>query len=381
MPKYGNNTLLALVGRHPQIITESLFALKHYHSIEIDRLVIVSTESCARMAKKALLSPQKNSVSRLQACIEEHQLPSLSPQDIEFHVPSNDKGQPIDDVKSPSEMAAMSNSLLKLVKQHTHCNQVQLHASLAGGRKTMTFYLSYAMSVYAREHDTLHHVFVTPQFENSEFYHPLASDSRQQDSVRLADIPFVRLRNNLPTKFFTQTITFSQTELFYKTLNAPLGLSLKPEAKTICCSGVDIPVSAANYAFYSLMLDDLLTSNEGFDCPTPENPDIALAVIYLNKRLEMEGLKHQFTDLPEVADYAQQFSQELKRNEINGLRTGMKKSFIVDRKSQISQALLKELPPVVAEHYDIDSIDSTRRQGANKPVHYFGIQLEACYIN
>ena len=56
----------------------------------------------------------------------------------------------------------------RLLQELTSDPQTRGHASLAGGRKTMSFYMEYAMSLLVREHDELSHVFISPpSLENS----------------------------------------------------------------------------------------------------------------------------------------------------------------------------------------------------------------------
>ena len=48
-----------------------------------------------------------------------------------------------------------------------------LHVSIAGGRKTMGFYVGYALSLFARDQDRLSHVLVPPSLESrQDFFYP-----------------------------------------------------------------------------------------------------------------------------------------------------------------------------------------------------------------
>ena len=87
-----------------------------------------------------------------------------------------------------------------------------LHVSIAGGRKTMGFYLGYALSLYGRAQDRLSHVLVSAPYESHpQFFYPTIRSqviytppphNRPYDTraaeVTLAAIPFVRLRDELP---------------------------------------------------------------------------------------------------------------------------------------------------------------------------------------
>jgi hypothetical protein len=79
---------------------------------------------------------------------------------------------------------------------------------VAGGRKTMSIYLTAAMQIYGRAQDTLSHVLVSEPFEmNQDFFYIPPSPrflkrreggeiSTAEARIYLADIPFVRLRGS-----------------------------------------------------------------------------------------------------------------------------------------------------------------------------------------
>ena len=88
--------------------------------------------------------------------------------------------------------------------------QASLHVSIAGGRKTMGFYVGYALSLFGRAQDRLSHVLVPP----------VIRVARQTSSIRRlgaagraacisATIPFVRLRDGLPERLLEGHARFS----------------------------------------------------------------------------------------------------------------------------------------------------------------------------
>ena len=129
------------------------------------------------------------------------------------------------------------------------------------------------------------------------------------------------------------------------------------------------------FAFYLAMLDDLLNAREGFDCPASGEVDPLFALLYLNKRLMLAGHQADFTELDKAILYANEFVGEFRQNELDGLAKGIKSTFFHQRKGSISKALRAQLPEVIAEHYDIDTLDKVARDGATKKVNYFGILL------
>jgi CRISPR-associated protein (TIGR02584 family) len=384
------NILLALVGRSPQVITESIYAFKKQKDITIDQVKVVTTAQTRESTWQCLSANGDNGQSVMANLAKDIGIPEIAFDLEDVLVPNDADGEAISDVQSASEMEAVAQFLLSLVKELTTDEEVCVHASLAGGRKTMTFYLSYAMSIYGRPQDSLSHVFVSFPYESSDFYYPTpysktiftregARDAKDAE-VNLASIPYVQLRPNLPLKFLEETISFQETEALYSILNAPLSLEIDTRNKRITCSGVSLVLTAANFAFYLLMIDDLFNANEGFDSPTNECPDKLLALLYLNKRFEVDGHKHDFTTLEQATEYADNQFLGLKQSEVDGLKTGVSKSFFNGRKNQISVQLRRELPEIVAEHYDIDSLEKTARKGSTKLANYFGINIESRFV-
>jgi CRISPR-associated protein (TIGR02584 family) len=101
----------------------------------------------------------------------------------------------------------------------------EIHVSIAGGRKTMGYYLGYALSLYGRPQDRLSHVLVSDPYEtNRDFYYPTPYEhpihSRRGDKEVTVDArqrargsggyPFVRLRDGLPERLRTGQASFTR---------------------------------------------------------------------------------------------------------------------------------------------------------------------------
>ena len=94
--------------------------------------------------------------------------------------------------------------------------------NLAGGRKSMGFYIGYALSLFGRRQDRMSHILVEEAFEtHPEFFYPpkkphflntrpygMADASKAQ--VMLAEIPFVRMRKWCEDWALGEDWTFSQ---------------------------------------------------------------------------------------------------------------------------------------------------------------------------
>lgn len=377
--------LIAVAGTTPQIVTESIYAFKHQQNIEIDNVLLLTTAAFHQHCVNALLFEDEQGFNVIQRLQKDWQL-----SDIEFNndciLRMQSEDQEIKDVTTEKDVKAAAEFILRLIQQLTLDDENCLHVSLAGGRKTLSYYLGYAMSLYARRQDTLHHVFVDSAYHHSEFYYPtplakmIYTEQGMVDAslakVSLVSVPFIKLRGFLPKSQLEKALTFSESAHFYDMLNSPVQLIVNIPGQSICCSGIEIKLSPANFAFYLMLVEDLMGAHEGFDIPTASSPDKTTALCYLNARLRIEGLHPSFVSLNEALDYAESSVLTLKQNEIDGLREGLKKSFFNARKNEIGRGLREKLPEIVAEHYDIESLDKAVRPGATKKVSFFGIDLE-----
>ncbi|HOR29653.1 MAG TPA: CRISPR-associated ring nuclease Csm6, partial [Candidatus Sumerlaeota bacterium] len=114
-------------------------------------------------------------------------------------------GCPVGDIRSEADNRAVADWILSQAAEACGDDSTTVHASLAGGRKTMSFFLGAAMQLLARPQDRLYHVLVPEAYEVREFDYPAprqrlipGRDGRPIDAaqatVDMAEVPFVRLR-------------------------------------------------------------------------------------------------------------------------------------------------------------------------------------------
>ncbi|WP_435101159.1 CRISPR-associated ring nuclease Csm6 [Arhodomonas sp. AD133] len=220
--------LLCVTGLTPQVVTETLYALIQEQTEGADarvpeRVEVITTTAGQRRIMLSLFSQSGGQGYFDQLC--DHY--GIQRGDIVFdatciHVIHDRDGRPLADIVNGQDNAAAADLINERIRALTGDNDVRLHVSLAGGRKTMGFYAGYALSLYARPQDRLSHVLVNAPFESHPafFYPPpqpntlvlpgnkdLASTAAAQ--VQLADIPFVRLRNELDTSLLQGDLSFS----------------------------------------------------------------------------------------------------------------------------------------------------------------------------
>ena len=198
-------TLLAVTGMTPQVITETLYGLHRQRTPWPSRLHIITTQVGEGVLEKSLFADQK-----LAALCDELAMPHYRRDQVQIDVVPDARGEPVDDARTLADHEALADFIMQTVRELTADANTHLHASIAGGRKTMTFYLGYAMSLFGRPDDRMSHVLVSEGYENHpEFFFPTRDsqwitdrhgdkwDTAKAD-VSLADIPFIRQRDQLP---------------------------------------------------------------------------------------------------------------------------------------------------------------------------------------
>ncbi len=241
--------LLAVTGLSPQIVTETLYALAVAQSPAFvpTEIHLLTTAEGARIARAALLHTDGGQFHALLKDYPQAGHPLFD--EAHIHGIAGPDGQPLTDIRTPGENAAAADAITALVARLTSDGDCALHVSIAGGRKTMGFYLGYAFSLYARPQDRLSHVLVSAPFESHpDFFYPpptprrLATrDGKHVDTaaavLTLADIPVVRLRHGLPLALQRGAASFNESVAAVQASLAPPLLELDLVAVRVLCGG------------------------------------------------------------------------------------------------------------------------------------------------
>lgn len=215
--------LVCVTGLSPQIVTETLFALSVSQQPPWipDEIRVITTQRGAENARLSLLS---DSPGWFYSLCRDWQLPPIAFDASHIEVLKNADGNPLDDIRDDQDNQRAADGIADLVRRLTEDDNTEIHASIAGGRKTMGFFMGYAMSLWGRPQDKLSHVLISAPFESRpEFFYPtptphvIPARAPGQDpldastaKVWLGDIPFVRLRTLLPASITGQNSGFAQ---------------------------------------------------------------------------------------------------------------------------------------------------------------------------
>lgn len=263
---YTRRVLLVVCGLSPQVVTETIFALAKQASSNPDSFVptevhLITTAEGARRAELSLLSDDLGWFHKLCA---DYKLQGIAFDRNNIHVMQDAQGQLMNDIRSGQDNSDAANFITAKVRQFSADDSCALHVSIAGGRKTMGFYLGYALSLYGRAQDRLSHVLVSEPFESSwDFFYPTPysrvieiKDKGVFDAataqVSLAIIPFVSLRHGLPTALLKGNASFDETVQAARSALAPAHLTLDLRGKRILAGGKVIELPPAELALLAV---------------------------------------------------------------------------------------------------------------------------------
>ena len=347
---YPRRVLLAVTGLSPQIVTETLYALARakkpaWIPTEIQ---VVTTLRGAENARLNLLSEEPGWFHRL---CREYELPPIQFASSNIHVMRRRDGELLEDIRDDADNMAAADFITEHVRALTLDTQTSLHVSIAGGRKTMGFFLGYALSLFGRAQDRLSHVLVSPPFEShQDFYYPSPATrvlhARQHTldakdaKVWLGDIPFVRLRDGLPEALLSGASRFPDSVIAAQRAFASpsLVIELADDDVQIQAGDVAVEMAPADAAFYLMMA---CAAAEG---RTLRWDDSNLAEAYLGEYARFA--------VPASARY-----EETERRLADPLRD----EWFEERKSKCNAALRKALGEAAARTYEIKGFGARGR--------------------
>lgn len=274
--------LLCVTGLSPQIVTETLYALAVQRDWIPDRVRLITTSQGARRARLSLLSDSTGWFRRL---CEEYRLPPIQFSDKEIRVLADAQGNPIEDIRTPEDNQRAADIIIDEVRRFTANADCELHVSIAGGRKTMGFYLGYALSLFGRPHDRLSHVLVSAPFESCwDFFYPTRESRIVQVSgndladtrdarVTLAEIPFVSLRHGMADSLLEGRVTFAEAVASVSRTLAPPELVIDLAGKRVRAAGEIVELSPTSLALLALFARRRIAGEAPMGAPSKHLPE------------------------------------------------------------------------------------------------------------
>ena len=335
--------LVAIVGMSPQVVTETLWALRRERGFIPDAIRVILTRAAQDCVVNDLLDPLKG---RFHAFCRDYGLIGRIRFDEScVTVVTDADGRELDDIRTPEESAAAADTIVRVIGSVCSDPNTIVHVSIAGGRKSMGFFAGYAMSLFARPRDSVSHVLVNDPFEsNRDFFYPPPEEkeivnaqgesvSSREAHVMLADIPIVRLRTGLPDNLLTGDASFGRAVAeVQRTLFPSTALVFREDARGVLCDGVEVLLPPAQYAVLRWMAERAKRGE------SPVRP----------------GLRHaeeEFFPLYEKLFPTRPGDVERARKAIRSDEDFLK--YFQEKRSQIGAALAKKLARTTAAHFRI----------------------------
>lgn len=352
------NILFLVTGMTPQIITETVWALACDASKQNawipDEIQVLSTDDGLTQIRATLLDG--GVFAQFQ---KDYPILANTRFDHDcLHAIQDDQQKTLKDLKTPQDNELAGDCICAKIRQLTQDDDMVLHVSIAGGRKTMGFYAGYALSLYGRACDKMSHVLVDSEFESAkDFYYPTLHDvfveqrhtskklNAKNAQIWLADIPFVRMRNAIDDKHsLKQDASFSEVIAQINESFKPIHLTIDTKNQQIIINDGAFTVSLPprEFAMLHWFADLRKQGRHGVIAPTVD----------LNKNYgvnKQKDLKHvqKLRDVQKLSEEYRQYYDRLKIKDVfdeDEMKTlDMGKSFFESVKSRLEKKLKENL--------------------------------------
>ena len=351
------HVLISVVGLSPQVITETLY---YYWCLASPPVPITEVFALTTLrGKQALEDTLLGDNGKLKSLCSDYKLPPIHFDLANIYLLKGANEQPLEDISSVIDNEALADQLFAFVRKLAASTNICLHASIAGGRKTMGLYIGLAMQFYGRTGDTLSHVLVNPELENQEFFYPppdnagvILNDGRTipADEIRLelAEIPLLLLREKIPflkeytDAGYTELIEIAQRE--YNALQAISPVVVNTFSRCLEIGEVIINLTPLELALYLFFTQQHL-EGEGDERYSISRSDI-------REGLLTEALKEIVSQIP---------ARDFRLEELRGWESDPIARFSQTR-SNINRKIKDALDQSQSTHYQIQSSTPSSNQ-------------------
>lgn len=253
------NILIITAGATPQIVTETVWALLKREPPFVPAAIhLVTTAHGRGKFAEELLGPQ----GRLAALFRHFETEPVIPT---IHLPEAD-GRELNDIRTDEECAAYANTVSRLIRRYASDTDTRIHVSLAGGRKTMSYFAGAAISLFGRDVDELSHVLIEPEhFEQClDFWFPGQPEAKihhrngvtycpADAGIDIVKIPFIRLSHILPAGAFAGDKLDHRDVIKHvqESLDARL-VHLNPARRSLTAGPYEVNLRHREFALYRL---------------------------------------------------------------------------------------------------------------------------------
>jgi len=362
--------LLAVTGNHPQVVTETLYGLLKSGGPMPESVTIITTRTGKARAVESLINQ-----GALARFVADYDLAPIKLDSDDILVMGNENHS-VEHGDTSVDQAVIGDFIMDTVARLTQVADTAIHASIAGGRKSMSFYLGYALSLFGREQDTLSHVFVEPPFKGVDtFFYPTPKacwlESQEGElinamdaKVDLAPIPFLRLRRTIPEEMLFEVVEnglepqSKQIEQFDQTLS----LTINSSELSLTIAGAQVKLTPKYFAFYLWLIHRELQGMASLKIDRDFEDDKEIARDYLDTAFAVvRDPRFYETFGVEREDVAENAWETLR---------GMDRKYVEQCRSNLKRKLKEALPNELAERLAV-------KAGKVDKVHSCWLQLAA----
>lgn len=200
-------------------LTEAIYGLIVEKEVPLSKIILMTTlKGKESFYKSDLYRPfgSYQEVIRQMAKHYEHRLPRGWRSDEilvpEVMVVRDSNGIELEDIRDEDENSAVAIWMLQRVSELASDPNLVIHASVAGGRKTMAIFLKDSLELFGRREDKVYHVLVSANHERPGYYYPFPIDL--PDSEAIQEIPS-RDEKNPPISVDARQMKVDMAELSY----------------------------------------------------------------------------------------------------------------------------------------------------------------------
>ena len=382
---YPNRILVAVTGSSPAIVTETVYALvKQKPPFFPTEIRLITTKKGAERAQ--ILLTETGALHQLRA---DHNVPPIKFNPECIHVVEGADGKVLCDIRSSEDSERVADIIVNVVRDLTQDDNYALHVSIAGGRKTMGFYLGHALSLFGRQQDRLSHVLVSEEhYEKAhDFFYPTRKrklihgpDGRTYDArkanVTLADIPFLRSRNYLNKSELKELMegsaSYSELIEYLQRDHPPIRLVLDPSKRMVKAGEKTFRLPPAKFATYWMLAERARRGRPGVFSDTT---GLEQFLVDEAKEFVKERYAYQLQLVGEESDKLKRFKETNfnARGEPKGVLTNLP-----SEQSRINEELVEQLGDGRAKPYLIGPLDEHPIPGwRHRQRHRVGLNLKA----
>lgn len=261
MPK---QILLATLGRTPQIITEAVYFHKTRLNLEFDEVRVLTTTPGRLALEACLFGSTRHPGSFATLCRRLH-IPYGRTvfSDRTITVLHGADGAPLDDIRTSDDSEAVADQILWTLRDLCRDRDSAIHATIAGGRKTMGVYLHSALQLIGRTEDRLFHILTHPLVEEAiaagrmkDFFYPVRDVRfgrlvvRKSEMLDCVEIPLLRwpAAPDLDRLTYRQLVARRDQEIRYQ--RSPDPLTLNAADRTLLVGDHEIRLPKSLFFWY-----------------------------------------------------------------------------------------------------------------------------------